>query len=241
MWWHHHILSGALWQLEHNLDYGSTIWLLQRLASRLGQTRSLFWFSKLGEMSLLIVTVIFVVLVEGLSRSVCWRLSDKLCGSEGKLICNHFLAWCYCRVQGQWISSKCFSGFTLCSFDGACCVLQTLADVCGVLEVVPLDLKDGAEELRGLKVVYSEEEQLQQLLSGQICMINFSGADLMLNLLIVLSTISALHGTLLTDLFTSIRLRALQSENPDTCISMALDCLMLYSCYLTCHHPAFIG
>lgn len=59
----------------------------------------------------------------------------------------------------------------------SCVVVKTLADVCGVLEVVPLDLKDGAEELRGLKVVYSEEEQLQQLLSGQICMINFSGGS----------------------------------------------------------------
>jgi len=55
--------------------------------------------------------------------------------------------------------------------------LQTLADVCGVLDYVPLGLKEGTEELRMEKVVYSEEEQLQQLLSGQICMINFSGED----------------------------------------------------------------
>jgi hypothetical protein len=68
--------------------------------------------------------------------------------------------------------------------DGAECGLQTLADVCGVLDDVPLGLKEGTEELRKTKVVYSEEEQLQQLLSGQICMINFSGADLTLRLLL---------------------------------------------------------
>lgn len=56
-----------------------------------------------------------------------------------------------------------------------CWDLQTLADVCGVLDDVPLGLKEGTEELRHSKVVFSEEEQLEHLLSGQICMINFSG------------------------------------------------------------------
>lgn len=58
--------------------------------------------------------------------------------------------------------------------------LQTVADVCGVLDDVPLGLQKSIEELRATKVVYCEEEQLQQLLSGQICMINFSGAVLVL-------------------------------------------------------------
>lgn len=55
-------------------------------------------------------------------------------------------------------------------------VLQALADVCGVSGDVPLGLQEGVEELQQTKVVYSEEEQLQQLLSHQICMINLSGA-----------------------------------------------------------------
>ena len=54
-------------------------------------------------------------------------------------------------------------------------VLQTLADVCRVSDDVPLGSQEGIEELQQAKVVYSEEGQLQQLLSGQICMINFSG------------------------------------------------------------------
>ena len=66
------------------------------------------------------------------------------------------------------------------SYNGTDCGLQALADVCGVLDDVPLGLKESTEELRKTKVVYSEEEQLQQLLSGQVCMINFSGADLVL-------------------------------------------------------------
>lgn len=57
----------------------------------------------------------------------------------------------------------------------SCVVVKTLADVCGVLDEVPLGLRDGIEELRATKVVYSEEEQLQQLLSDQICMIHLSG------------------------------------------------------------------
>jgi len=68
-------------------------------------------------------------------------------------------------------------------YDEAHYGLQTLADVCGILDDVPLGLKEGTEELRTEKVVYSDEEQLQQLLSGQICMINFSGEDLLLRLL----------------------------------------------------------
>ncbi|KAG0592336.1 hypothetical protein KC19_1G243500 [Ceratodon purpureus] len=59
----------------------------------------------------------------------------------------------------------------------SCVVVKTLADVCGILDDVPLGLKEGTEELRVAKVVYSEEEQLQQLLSGQICMINLSGGS----------------------------------------------------------------
>jgi hypothetical protein len=55
--------------------------------------------------------------------------------------------------------------------------LQALADVCGVLKDVPLDLKEGSEQLRETKVMFTEEEQLQQLLSGQICMINFSAGE----------------------------------------------------------------
>lgn len=53
--------------------------------------------------------------------------------------------------------------------------MQTLANVCGTIDDIPLDLKEGIEKLRETKLVYSEEEQLQQLLSGKICMINFSG------------------------------------------------------------------
>jgi len=56
--------------------------------------------------------------------------------------------------------------------------LQALADVCGVLDAVPLGLREGIEELQATKVIYSEEEQLQQLLSDQICMINLSGVVL---------------------------------------------------------------
>jgi hypothetical protein len=55
-------------------------------------------------------------------------------------------------------------------------VLQARADVCGESGDVPLGLQEGVEELRQTEVVYSEEEQLQQLLSHQICMINLSGA-----------------------------------------------------------------
>ncbi|KAG0619837.1 hypothetical protein M758_4G169600 [Ceratodon purpureus] len=57
----------------------------------------------------------------------------------------------------------------------SCVTIKTLADVCGVSEDVPLVLQEGTEELRQAKVVYSEEEQFEQLLSGQICMIKFSG------------------------------------------------------------------
>lgn len=59
----------------------------------------------------------------------------------------------------------------------SCVVVKTLADVCGVLDDVPLSLKEGTEELRHSKAVFSEEEQLEHLLSGQICMINFSGGS----------------------------------------------------------------
>lgn len=104
-----------------------------------------------------------IVWGSGLSRSVWRRLFDKLCGGESKLI----------------ISTK---KFLYHSHDirialglSSCCGLQTLADVCGVLDDVPLGLKEGTEELRHSKAVFSEEEQLEHLLSGQICMINFSG------------------------------------------------------------------
>lgn len=71
--------------------------------------------------------------------------------------------------------------------------MQTLADVCGVLDNVPLGLKEGTEELRTAKVMYSEEEQLQQLLSGQICMINFSGEYLVLNCSVFLNAVALLN------------------------------------------------
>ncbi|XP_024391627.1 uncharacterized protein [Physcomitrium patens] len=56
----------------------------------------------------------------------------------------------------------------------SCLLVKTLANVCGTIDDIPLDLKEGIEKLRETKLVYSEEEQLQQLLSGKICMINFS-------------------------------------------------------------------
>ena len=72
--------------------------------------------------------------------------------------------------------------FTLYPHNGGDCGWQTLADVCGILDDVPLSLKEGTEELRKTKVEYTEGEQLQQLLSGQICMINFSGANFVLRI-----------------------------------------------------------
>lgn len=100
----------------------------------------------------------FLWWVAGLSRSVWGRLFDKLCGGEGKLSLLLLV-----------LSTRLFF------FPKAGWGLQTLADVCGVLDEVPLGLRDGIEELRATKVVYSEEEQLQQLLSDQICMIHLSG------------------------------------------------------------------
>jgi hypothetical protein len=55
-----------------------------------------------------------------------------------------------------------------------CCFLQSLADVCGVSVGIPLELKEGTESLTEQRWSYSEEEQLEQLLNGQICMISFS-------------------------------------------------------------------
>ncbi|CAM6008971.1 unnamed protein product [Sphagnum balticum] len=55
-------------------------------------------------------------------------------------------------------------------------VVKSLADVCGVSMGVPLELKEGTERLTEERWSYSEEEQLEQLLNGQICMISFSSS-----------------------------------------------------------------
>jgi bifunctional ADP-heptose synthase (sugar kinase/adenylyltransferase) len=60
--------------------------------------------------------------------------------------------------------------------------------VCGVSMGIPLELKDGTERLTEQRWSYTEEEQLEQLLNGQICMIAFpSSADMTGSRRIILS------------------------------------------------------
>eukprot|EP00850_Spirogloea_muscicola_P017972 SM000159S01803 [mRNA] locus=s159:311153:314657:- [translate_table: standard] len=54
-------------------------------------------------------------------------------------------------------------------------VLQALSDACKVNQRIPIQLKEGEEEIQKKHTVYSAEEQLTQLLEGEIPMVSSPG------------------------------------------------------------------
>ncbi|XP_002981133.2 uncharacterized protein LOC9658328 isoform X1 [Selaginella moellendorffii] len=55
--------------------------------------------------------------------------------------------------------------------------VQAMADVCEIGNTVPVELKTPEEEIRESRLNYTEDEELEQLIHGNVCMVRYPGED----------------------------------------------------------------
>ncbi|EFJ16368.1 hypothetical protein SELMODRAFT_421854 [Selaginella moellendorffii] len=56
-------------------------------------------------------------------------------------------------------------------------LIKAMADVCEIGNAVPVELKSPEEEIRESRLNYAEDEELEQLIHGNVCMVRYPGED----------------------------------------------------------------